>query len=140
MHVPGSRRRARLLVRKRKKSLLSGYGTIETDCVRSYDPEIVPNSSAENAVRIEGNQSMKSQNLSDDFCLDYLTGELPAEEIASLDSHLEDCSDCRLRVQQYREILRQGLPSIADEAVEVGPGLPWSIEEGEKRLYAAMGQ
>lgn len=85
---------------------------------------------------------MKSQHLSDDFCLEYLTGELPAEEKASFESHLGDCSDCRLRVQQYREILRQGLPSIADEAVEglAVPGLPWSIEEGEKRLYAAIGQ
>lgn len=85
---------------------------------------------------------MKSQHLSDDYCLDYLTGELTGEEKASFESHLGDCSDCRLRVEQYREILRQGLPSIADEAVEglVGPGLPWPIEEGEKRLYAAIGQ
>ena len=85
---------------------------------------------------------MKSQHLSDDFCLDYLTGELPAEERVSLDSHLEDCSDCRLRVEQYREILRQGLPSIADEAVEglPTPDLAWSIDEGENRLYAAICQ
>ncbi len=85
---------------------------------------------------------MKSQHLSDDFCLDYLTGELPAEEKASFESHLGDCPDCRLRLEQFREILRQGLPSIADEAVDgvAGPGLPWSIEEGEKRLYAAIGE
>src|SRR5258707_2439361 len=91
-------------------------------------------------MRSEGNTSMKSQHLSDDFCLDYLTGELQAEERVSLDSHLEDCSDCRLRVEQYREILRQGLPSIADEAAEglPAPDLPWSIDEGEKRLYAAV--
>ncbi len=83
---------------------------------------------------------MKSQHLSDDFCLDYLTGQLPAEERVSLDSHLEDCSDCRLRVEQYREIFQQGLPSIASEVVEnsFGIDLPWSIEEGEKRLYAAI--
>lgn len=85
---------------------------------------------------------MKSQHLSDDFCLDYLTGELPGEEKASFESHLGDCSGCRLRVEQYQEILRQGLPSIANETIEglAGPGLPWSIEEGEKRLYAAIGQ
>ena len=85
---------------------------------------------------------MKSQHLSDDFCLDYLTAELPAEERVSLDSHLEDCSACRLRVEQYQEILRQGLPSIADEAVEglPTPDLAWSIDEGENRLYAAICQ
>src|SRR5260221_733138 len=93
-------------------------------------------------MRSEGNASMKSQHLSDDFCLDYLTAELPAEERVSLDSHLEDCSACRLRVEQYQEILRQGLPSIADEAVEglPTPDLPWSIDEGENMLYAAICQ
>ncbi len=85
---------------------------------------------------------MKSQHLSDDFCLDYLVGELPGEEKTSSESHLADCSECRLRVEQFREILRQGLPSIADEAVEdlAIAGLPWSFEEGESRLYAAIGQ
>lgn len=83
---------------------------------------------------------MKSQHLSDDFCLDYLTGDLPAEESPPFERHLAECSDCRLRVEQYREIFQQGLPSIASEVVEssVGTDLPWSIEKGEKRLYAAI--
>jgi len=85
---------------------------------------------------------MKSQHLRDNFCLDYLVGELSGEEKTSSERHLADCSECRLRVEQFREILRQGLPSIADEAVEdlAIAGLPWSIEEGESRLYAAIGQ
>lgn len=85
---------------------------------------------------------MKSEHLSDDICLDYLTGELPATERTSFESHLGDCSECRLRVEQYREILRQGLPSIANQVVEDPAimGFPCSLEDGEKRLFAAIGQ
>ncbi len=85
---------------------------------------------------------MKSQHFSDDFCLDYVTGELPRTERVSFESHIGDCSECRSRVEQYREILREGLPRIADEAIEdlAVVGLPWPIEEGERRLYAAIGQ
>ncbi len=85
---------------------------------------------------------MKLQHFNDGLCLDYLTGELPGEEKTSFESHIEDCSDCRLRVEQYQELLRQGLPGMADEVVEDPAiiSLPWSLEEGEKRLYAAIGQ
>jgi anti-sigma factor RsiW len=83
---------------------------------------------------------MNLQHPSDDLCLDYLHGELPAAEIPFFESHLDECSKCRQRVQEYRTILRSALPAIGDEVVQTPAlgSLPWSIDEGEKRLYAAI--
>ncbi len=83
---------------------------------------------------------MSSQHLSEDYCLDYLIGEMPDEEKAFFDAHLGECATCRLRVEQYREILRDGLPSIGDELVAdmSVDSSHWSMEEVEKRLYAAI--
>jgi hypothetical protein len=82
---------------------------------------------------------MIATHLSDDSCLDYLTGDVSIEERASIGIHLERCPHCLLRLEQYRELFRAGLPSIAAETgseIEVLP-LPWSIEEGENRLVEA---
>ncbi len=83
---------------------------------------------------------MSSQHLSDDVCLDYLTGELRVDETQSFEDHLGECPQCRQSVEQYRTILRSGLLLIPDEAVDdlILDSVPWSIEEGEKRLYAAI--
>ncbi len=82
---------------------------------------------------------MSSKHLSDDLCLDYLTGELPVDETKSFEDHLGECPQCRQSVVEYRTILRSGLSLIPDEAVDdlTLDSVPWSIEEGEKRLYAA---
>jgi len=83
---------------------------------------------------------MSSQHLTDDLCLDYLTGELPVDEKRSFEDHVDECSECRRSVQEYRTILRSGLSLVPDEAIDdltLG-SLPWSIDEGEKRLYAAV--
>lgn len=83
---------------------------------------------------------MNSQHLTDDLCLDYLNGELPVVEMPSLECHLDQCPECRQKVEEYRTILRSGLSVMVDEVVEnaMFGSLPWSIEEGEKRLYAAL--
>ena len=83
---------------------------------------------------------MSSEHLSDDLCLDYLTGELPVEERSSFEAHLEDCSQCRENIEEYRTILRSGLPAIAGEVVDdlTAGSVPWSIEDGEKALYTAI--
>jgi anti-sigma factor RsiW len=83
---------------------------------------------------------MNSQHLTDDLCLDYLTGELPVDERQSFEDHLGECPQCRQRVEEYRTILRRGPSLIADKAVDdlTLVSVPWSIEEGEKRLYAAI--
>ena len=83
---------------------------------------------------------MSTGHINEGICLEYLTGELPEEQKASFDGHLEECDGCRLRVEQYRQILREGLPSIADEIVgDISLELPdWSMKDAEKRLYAAV--
>jgi hypothetical protein len=45
-----------------------------------------------------------------------------------------------LRLEQYQQLLGVGLPSIADEMIDdasLSP-LPWSLLDGEKRLYASI--
>ena len=83
---------------------------------------------------------MSPRHLSDDLCLDYLTGELPIDEKPSFEAHLNECSQCRRSVEDYRAILRSSLSVIAGEVVDdlTASSVPWSIEEGEKRLYAAI--
>jgi len=83
---------------------------------------------------------MSSQHLSDDLCLDYLSGELSVDERQSFEGHLGECSQCRQSVKEHRTILRSGVPLVADDAVDdlTLDSVPWSIEEGEKRLYAAI--
>lgn len=83
---------------------------------------------------------MSSPHLNDDLCLDYLTGELPVDEKPSFEAHLDECSQCRQSVEEFRVILRSGVPVIADAVVDdlTAGSVPWSIEEGEKRLYAAI--
>src|SRR5260370_41439688 len=83
---------------------------------------------------------MSPQHMSDDLCLDYLTGELPVDERQSFEDHLGECSLCRQSVKEYRTILRSAVPLVANEAVDdltLGP-VSWDFEEGEKRLYAAI--
>ncbi len=83
---------------------------------------------------------MSTSHIDEDVCLEYLTGELSEEQKASFDGHLGECAGCRQRVEQYREILRDGLPSIAEELIgdmSIDPA-PWSAKEAEKRLYAAI--
>ncbi len=83
---------------------------------------------------------MSSQHLSYDLCLDYVTGELSVDERQSFEGHLGECSQCRQSVKEYRTILRSGVPLVADDAVDdlTLDSVPWSIEEGEKRLYAGI--
>ncbi len=83
---------------------------------------------------------MSPQHLEEDIYLEYLTGELPVEARVLLEDHLDDCSKCRSRLEQYRELLRGGLPSIADEMVgdTASDPMPWSPRDVEKRLYATI--
>src|SRR5260370_30595343 len=72
--------------------------------------------------------------------MDYLNGELPVDETISFDDLLGESCQCRQSVKDYRTILRGGLSLIPDEVVDdlTLDSVPWSIEEGEKRLYAAI--
>src|SRR5260370_3310008 len=83
---------------------------------------------------------MSALHLTDELCLDYLTGELPVDKRQSFEGHLDECSRCRQTVEEYRTILRSGASVLASEVLEDPPlgSVPWSIEEGQKRLYAAI--
>src|SRR5260370_3446263 len=79
-------------------------------------------------------------HLSEDLCLDYLTGELAVDETKSFKDHLGECPACRQSVEEYRIMLRSAVPLVAHEDVgdvTLGP-VRWDFEEGEKRLYAAI--
>lgn len=83
---------------------------------------------------------MSTQHLTDDLCLDYLVGELPIDEKPSFEAHLNHCSQCRQALEEFRAILRSTVPMIATDVVDelATSAVPWSVDEGEKRLYAAI--
>src|SRR5260370_1691545 len=82
---------------------------------------------------------MNSQHLGKDSSLDYLMGEMSPETKASFERHLEECTECQSRLEQY-QYLRYRFASITDEMIDDLPTavLPWSIEDGKSRLYAAL--
>ncbi|MCP3960356.1 MAG: anti-sigma factor [bacterium] len=43
-----------------------------------------------------------------DFLMDYLDGELPADEARQFDEHLEICPPCANYLASYRETVRLG--------------------------------
>src|SRR6266850_4094198 len=82
---------------------------------------------------------MNLQHLGSDSSLDYLMGEMSPETKASFERHLKGCTECRSRLEQYQH-LRYRFASITDDMIDdlQTPGLPWSIEDGKSRLYAAL--
>src|SRR5260221_1202909 len=91
-------------------------------------------------MRIERHSRMSPQHLSKDSSLDYLIGELQPDVKDSCEQHVEKCKECNSRMEQYRDILRYGHTGIADGVSNDlrANTLRWSIEDGEKRLYAAI--
>src|SRR5260370_7921794 len=88
---------------------------------------------------IERQSVMNSPHLGKDSSLDYLMGEMSPETRASFERHLKECTECQSRLEQYQH-LRYGFASITDEMIDdlPTPVLPWSIEDGKSRLYAAL--
>ncbi len=82
---------------------------------------------------------MSSPHLGNDSSLDYLMGEMSPETKASFERHLKECTECQSRLEQYQH-LRYRFASITDEMIDdlQIPVLPWSIEDGKSRLYAAL--
>lgn len=80
-------------------------------------------------------------HLNEEVCLDYLIDELSDDMRQPTEMHLGVCTECKTRVEQYREILSLGLPSIADEHLaESDLLLPWPVEEGQRRLHTAVAE
>ena len=59
-----------------------------------------------------------------DFMMDYLTGELPAEVVASFERHLSRCPNCHTYLAQYRATVAAGREAFADESATVPPDVP----------------
>jgi anti-sigma factor RsiW len=66
----------------------------------------------------------------------YIDRELPSPWKEKMEAHLESCSACRFRVEQY-EKLRSALTEGPEEALESAKGRVWSAlaaREGEIRV------
>ncbi len=90
-------------------------------------------------MAIKRQSVMNSQHLGNDSSLDYLMGEMSPETKASFERHLKECAECQSRLEQYQH-LRYEFAGKADDMLEdlPTPVLPWSIEDGRSRLYAAL--
>lgn len=47
-----------------------------------------------------------------EFLADYLSGELPAEQIAVFDAHMAQCPSCVIYAKTYQESIRLGKAAL----------------------------
>jgi anti-sigma factor RsiW len=59
-----------------------------------------------------------------DFMMDYLTGDLQPEVIASFDRHLSACPNCHTYLAQYRATIAAGQSAFADDNAAVPTDVP----------------
>jgi anti-sigma factor RsiW len=54
-----------------------------------------------------------------DFLMDYLDGDLPRSQKLTFESHLQDCPECGVYLDTYRETVRLGKELLcpADDAL-----------------------
>ena len=50
-----------------------------------------------------------------DFLMDYLEGELPEDQRAEFERHMEDCPPCLVYLETYEEAVRLGKDVCRDE-------------------------
>lgn len=58
----------------------------------------------------------------DEFLVDYVAGELPADVLATFELHLARCRNCRVYLEQYRATIQAG--KTACEAYKEGLRMP----------------
>ena len=58
----------------------------------------------------------------DEFLADYVSGELPADVLATFEVHLSRCRNCRVYLEQYRATINAG--KTACEAAKEGLQIP----------------
>jgi anti-sigma factor RsiW len=58
----------------------------------------------------------------DEFLVDYVSGELPADVLATFELHLSRCRNCRAYLEQYRATIKAG--KTACEAYREGLRMP----------------
>jgi len=75
------------------------------------------------------------------LCALSLSGELSAEETQWLDDHLRVCKECKGVLDDYEQLVSSVMPELAaqdheDQSKEHSS--TWSIEDAERRLFAAL--
>jgi anti-sigma factor RsiW len=68
----------------------------------------------------------------DEFLVDYVAGELPADVVATFELHIARCRNCRVYLEQYRATIKAG--KTACDAAKEGLQIP---EELIKAILAA---
>ena len=58
----------------------------------------------------------------DEFLVDYVAGELPADVLATFETHLARCRNCRVYLEQYRATIQAG--KTACDAYKEGLRMP----------------
>ena len=58
----------------------------------------------------------------DEFLVDYVAGELPADVLATFELHISRCRNCRVYLEQYRATIEAG--KTACEAAKEGLQIP----------------
>jgi anti-sigma factor RsiW len=59
-----------------------------------------------------------------DFIADYLSGELPADSLASFERHLRLCVNCQKYLAGYEATVKLGKRGFADDDADVPPQVP----------------
>lgn len=72
-----------------------------------------------------------------DFLLEYLSGELSANERAEFDLHLVECPDCVTYLRSYKETMQLGKAAFAAPEAPVPDDVP---EELVQAILASRGQ
>jgi len=63
------------------------------------------------------------------FLMEYLNGELSAEEHAEFEAHLAECPWCVAYLQTYQEAIRMGKIVFADEEKDIPADVPEELIE-----------
>ena len=58
----------------------------------------------------------------DEFLVDYVAGELPADVLATFELHVSRCRNCRIYLEQYRATIKAG--RTACDAAKEGLQIP----------------
>ena len=59
-----------------------------------------------------------------DFIADYLNGELEAEVLASFETHLDRCRNCRAYIEQYAAVVTAGQRACERENAAAAAAFP----------------
>lgn len=78
-----------------------------------------------------------------ELCALATTGTLEPVEWERLRLHLADCASCRTALSEYRAVVREGVPLLADNLAlaegEEPVSMPlWNAEAAKRRLFAAL--